>query len=386
MSKKVLHFVRKKSQLRASFIKNQISNHKVYSPSVVYKFDRYKGIDGGFAEFDYTDLEEINLANYETIWSKFLYKVFKRVSRKQAQLIIDYIVKQKIDVLHFHYGTDAGIYLPMLSKVKLPKVVSFYGYECSGFPKRFLGYGKVFLQNRTFKHATKIFAMSEDMQKDLIEIGCPKEKLIVHYYGTDTKKFETLHCYRDESIINFLIISGLAPQKGHVFLLKAFHKAHKRNPNIKLTIVGEGETKPLIEGIISNLDMNSYVSLNPFVVYGSPEHKSYFANADVFIHPSLTDTNGDKEGIPGAIIEAMAAGLPIISTNHAGIPYIIDNGKSGLLVDEWDEKSLIEAILKMASDAAVREEMGSLGQKYAIENLDLFNKEIELESIYQDIE
>ena len=75
--------------------------------------------------------------------------------------------------------------------------------------------------------------------------------------------------------------------------------------------------------------MGKYVTWHGPTVYASEEHKKYLQNADVFVHPSVTDVNGDKEGIPGAIVEAMAAGLPVISTYHAGIPNIIKNNKTG---------------------------------------------------------
>jgi len=384
--RKVLHIVRKKSQLKASFIKNQISNHIVFKPYVAYLFENYKGNDGGFAKHDYyKGLTTLNLSGGIDLIDKLYYKLFRRISKKQFKRISSFITENNINVIHFHYGTDAGIFLKNLRKLDISKVVSFYGYECSGFPKQFFGLGKYYLKYRTFKYADKITAMSEDMKNDLLSIGCPQEKIIVHYHGAYTQRFEYKHIYKNKVNTNFLIISGLAPQKGHKFLLEAFKKAYDINPNIELTIVGEGETRELIDQTISDLDMQTYVSLNPFVVYGSEEHKKYFAGSDVFIHPSLTDTNGDKEGIPGAIVEAMAAGLPVISTYHAGIPFIIENQKTGILVKEWDIDSLSKAILEFASDTDKRKRIAIAGQKYSLENLDLYTKEIELEEIYKKL-
>ena len=123
--------------------------------------------------------------------------------------------------------------------------------------------------------------MSEDMKNDLIEIGCPEEKIIVHYHGAKVKRFKATHDYKEEEIVRFLIISGFAAQKGHVFLLKSFKKALKFNTNIRLTIVGEGSEKEKIDKTIKDLKLQNYIDIKPFVVYGSKEHIKYFADYDV---------------------------------------------------------------------------------------------------------
>ena len=116
----------------------------------------------------------------------------------------------------------------------------------------------------------------------------------------------------------------------------------------------------------------------------SEEHKQYLCDADVFIHPSVTASNGAKEGIPGSIVEAMASGLPVISTFHAGIPYVIKNEDTGILVDEWDIEALSKSILKMA-DANLRKDLGLRAQEYAAKNLDVEEKGKDLENIYRSL-
>lgn len=381
--KKVIHFVRKSTQLKASFIQNQILNHIGYQPAIVYKFRSNKN-DGGFAEFDESNLEILDLSTHSGMEEKVIYTISKSISRRDTRVINEYIENIKPDILHFHYGTDAGLYTPIIKESNIPSVVSFYGYECSGFPRRFFGYGKTFLNNRVFKYVTKVFAMSPDMKNDLISIGCPPEKIIIHYYGTDVDRFYSKKVYKNNKVTNFLIISGLEPQKGHKFLLEAFQKAHLINPNINLKIFGAGRLESELKRHIMDNSMD-YVQMMGKVVYGSKEHLKQFADADAFIHPSVTDVNGDKEGIPGAIIEAMAAGLPVISTNHAGIPYIIKHGETGLLVDEFDVDSLVKMILRISTEPELRVFLGKKGQEYAMTNLRLADKELELERIYDSL-
>ena len=385
MKRTVAHFIRKSTQLRASFIQNQILSHIEYDPVVISKYESKK-TDGGFARFKSSEYQMLSLWNEKDVQSKLLYDGFKLITYRDVKKIEDFISERNVDLLHFHYGTDAGVYYPFLKNTQIPSVVSFYGYDCSGFPRRFMGYGKRYLNRRVFPYVDKVLAMSPDMKKDLIAAGCPEHKIIVHYYGTDVKRFHIGQEYdHSRSPVRFLLIAGLEPQKGPMFLLEAFRQAYHLNPSIRLDIVGDGRLRKEILEFIQVNDMGGYVNYHGPTVYASQEHMDFFRNADVFIHPSVTDTNGDKEGIPGAIVEAMAAGLPVISTYHAGIPYIIDHGQTGILVDEWNYKQLQDAILLLADDGRLREEIGKAGQSHALNNLDLHKKERALEQIYYDL-
>ena len=386
MNNIVLHLVRKNTQLKASFIQNQILNHIEFEPKVIFYENRSSNIDGGFASVLPENVIVHELEKKHIFLEKVQYKILKQINGISTTDLLKQIKLLNPRIIHLHYGTDAGLFLKAIRNINIPKVVSFYGYECSGFPKRFLGLGRYYLKYRTFRYADKILAMSEDMKNDLIEIGCPEEKIVVHYHGAKVKRFKAKHNYKEEAIVRFLIISGFTAQKGHVFPLKSFKKALKFNTNIRLTIVGEGSEKEEIIQTITNLKLQHYVDIKSFVVYGSQEHIKYFADYDVFIHPSLTDINGDKEGIPGAIVEAMAAGLPILSTFHAGIPFIIENEVSGLLVKERDIDDLAKKIVEISINRNLREQLGLKGQKYALEYLDLSKKEKDLERIYINLQ
>lgn len=379
---RVLHLIRKSTHLNASFILNQITNHINYSPFVGFYEQRSKEFDGGFSNSQNFDFEIISLNSRNGFLEKLRFKVLKQISSKAVSQIKEIIDEKKPKVVHLHYGTDAGLYLRHLKDSEIPTVVSFYGYECSGFPKIAFGLGKWYLKKFVFKYCTFVFAMSEDMKKDLIALGCPEDKVIVHYYGTDVNHFYSERSHVDKKKLDFLIISGFTPQKGHKYLIEAFALAYERNKNITLTIVGAGPLEQEIKNDIGRYELNDVVKTPGAVVYGSKDHLNLFNTHDVFIHPSITDTNGDKEGIPGSLVEAMAAGLPVISTFHAGIPYVLENGKDGLLVEEKDAHALGDAILRIASDLEMRKNLARSAQKRALMELDLKKNEKNLERIY----
>jgi len=386
MGKRVLHFIRKNSQLKASFIKNQITHHINYEPFIVYRKKVDKTNDGGFADFDLNSFDSLDLSYNETIVEKIKYRTIRTLSKRQIRMIENFVSEKKIDICHFHYGTDCGVFYPLLQKLKVPSVVSFYGYDCSSFPRFMFNYGREYLANRVFNKVTRVLAMSEDMKKDLINAGCPENKIIVHYYGTDTKKFFFNHNYLKNNKVILLILASLVPQKGHIFLLESIKRLVKSGiDNFELRISGTGELENKLRNYVKENNLSENVTFTGVIKYGSKEMLKEYHNADIFVHPSVIAPNGDKEGIPGTIIEAMSAGLPVISTYHAAIPYIIENEKTGLLVKEWDVKGLADAIERLINDIELRRRLGQNAQKYALENLDLIEKEKELESIYDGL-
>jgi colanic acid/amylovoran biosynthesis glycosyltransferase len=383
----ILHFVRKNTQLKASFINNQISHHIDWKAFVIYREQRFNPVDGGFAEFDISNYKYLDLSKDETLFEKYRYKTIKKLSKRQINIILEFICDNKVDVCHFHFGTDCGVYAPLLERLTIPSVVSFYGYDCSSFPKRFYGYGKVYLKRRVFKNITKVLAMSPDMKKDLISSGCPEEKIEVHYYGTDVQRFNNKDKqFKEQEIVTILNLCSLVPQKGQLFLLKSINGIIAKGvTNFRLRIVGTGELEQELNSYVVDNKLQDYVEFVGAIPYGGSDMLREYREADIFVHPSVVGPNGDKEGIPGTIVEAMSAALPVISTNHAGIPYIIINNETGLLVNENDVFALGEAIVLLIKNNDLRKSIGLSGQDFAMRNLDLLKKEIELEEIYSNL-
>ena len=376
--KKVTHLVRWFLPFTASFIRNQIIYHQNYQPNLVY----LQLEEGAFQE-------EIQ-SNFETFYpfdrnlDRMLYEKARLLTPSAKNKIKKYLKQHAPDVLHVHYGVDAILYASIIRDLGIPACVSFYGYDCTSFPKRFNGYGRKLLQSKVFQNPSvkAVLAMTEDMKRDLLHLGCPEEKVIVHYYGTETKPFFHEAARKENGVVNILIISGLHEKKGHKNLINAFAKAQEQTKkSMHLHIVGGGPLHNQIEAQIKNNSLKN-ISLHGPVKYGSDEHMTHIRKAHIFAHPSITPPNGDKEGIPGAIIEAMAAGLPVISTYHGGISYVLEHEKTGLLVKEHDQAGLTEAIVRLVSDTEQRNSIAQAGQAYALDFLDVQEKEKELESIY----
>ncbi len=387
MKPAVAHLVRKSAQLESSFINNQIVHHQTYQPIIIFavQSERYCG---GFAKFDIDNYVYFNSGEKRKLFWRMIFNYFKTISRKESIQINRFLTQHNANMLHLHYGTDAGIFWRIMRDSGIPSIVSFYGYDCSSFPNRFCGFGKIYLKKRVFKYASKIVAMSPDMKMDLMAAGCPENKIIVHYHGIDTETFNYFkrHVQKRKKTV-LLILSSLVPQKGHMFLLMGINELIKKYSlkRVVLRIVGKGELEFILKKYVKKESIHDYVKFIDAIPYASRMMKDEYQNADIFVQPSVTASNGDKEGIPGTIVEAMASGLPVISTFHAGIPFIIENGQTGLLVPEWDVHALAEGLVSLIINPDLRQRLSVQGQKYAIDELDIHRKEIELEKIYSSL-
>lgn len=377
---KVLHLTRKPFQfsLGTSFIYLQIKNHINFNPFQGCCIDYPPQLDN--ASTLYSNGIEIFCKKF---YDKIYFKLFKHISKKTAKNINEYINFNDISIIHFHYGSDATIYKNLIKILKVPFVVSFYGYDYTSFPKLYLGLGKILLNHIVFKYSNYILAMSPDMKNELIKLGCNENKILVHYFGNETNIFcNKNRIYNKTKKMKLLIVANLTEKKGHLFLLKALVKLKNINCEFYLTIVGEGILENKIKQFVSENNLSENVEYKKNIPYGTQEMINEYLNADIYVQPSITSKNNDKEGIPGAMIEAMASGLPIVSTYHAGIPYIIKDNETGLLVNEWDINHLCDNIFNLITNSKLRERLGMAGQEYVLNELDINIKIKELENIY----
>jgi glycosyltransferase involved in cell wall biosynthesis len=161
------------------------------------------------------------------------------------------------------------------------------------------------------------------------------ERYHVLYYGTDISRFNRTQ-KPDNQDYTFLQISSFAEKKGHIYTIHAFAKFLKDNPmiNAKLQFAGIGEYFEAMKALVTDLKLDRKVEFLGAV--NQDRAKQLLEQANCFLHHSITAENGDMEGIPNAIMEAMAMQLPIISTKHSGIPELIEDGVNGFLVAEKD--------------------------------------------------
>jgi len=218
-------------------------------------------------------------------------------------------------------------------------------------------------------------SISEEVADSVRLVYGAKLQSPVIFNGVDTKRFACSNCKKEKQEggeIILLHVGRFSPSKNHKLLIEAFSYALNQNPNLRLWLVGDGELRPSIEEMVQKLGLGDRIR---FLGIRSDVHK-LLEQADVFVLSS------DWEGMPLSILEAMAAGKPVVATSVGGVPELVENGLTGLLVPPDDANALAEALLLLAKEPELRQVMGQNGQKKAIDCFDISRTAREYEALY----
>ncbi len=282
-----------------------------------------------------------------------------------------FIVKKLIkkinpDIIHIHWGFPQG--LPLMYS-KIPYIITIYGGEVFMAKKFHL----IRILDRIIKNSYKTFTLTRGLTKVMREFGF-KSKLYSIPLGFDTKIFNPniknyqairkKYCKDNELMI--LCVARLVEKKGHEYLIDAFSKVYKKKKNIKLVLVGTGYLKEKLEARIKKLNLTKKIFLT-----GEISHDilpKYYKAADIFVLPSIIDSQADRETQGVVYAEAMATKLPVIGTNTGGIPDIISNKKVGILVEQKNSNQLAKAMEKLLNSKKLREYYAENAYKHVMKS------------------
>ncbi len=272
------------------------------------------------------------------------------------------IIKQKkIAFIHAHYGTGGLEALKAARFTKTPLIVSFHGYDASSKMKN-PGYVKRL--PALFAYAAAIVVSSTHMIKSL---GLDRWKEKVHFvpYGIDAGFFKSPQKFENQNLI--LLHSGrVVEKKGVPDLIIVFSHLLRKHSNICLHIVGDGEELERCKLLVQDLSIPE----EKIKFHGAQTQqsvKAFMGKADIFILNSRTAADGNMEGLPNAVLEAMSMEKAVVSTFHAGIPDAITNGYNGYLVEENDNTALESAIEKLLLHGEERARVGKNARQTVLE-------------------
>ena len=379
---KVAHVLRGYLATTETFIGNQIVSLREFQPIVLC---HYRVNGHSYPVPNLVSVDEL-LPLHLRVVDSIAYKA-RLLSPAAARALARSVLQQKAQLIHFHYLVDARFFLELKRITGLPAMVSAYGYDVSSFPRKYGGYGRRYLRP-LFDEIELFVAMSPDMRHDLIRLGCPDERIAVHYYGTDTRRFaypERKHVDEDE--IEILACGTLESKKAQHLTLEALRSADRRGMlkrRFRITFVGDGPMRSRLQRQVAKYGWQDRVTFMGHVPHHEEALVDTYRRADVFSLPSIT-VKGDKEGIPGTIIEAMASGLPIVSSYHAGIPAVIESGKEGILVEEGNVEAMAQAFAELIENRDLREQLGRAAASRATGELDLQQRTTNLERLYREL-
>lgn len=220
-------------------------------------------------------------------------------------------------------------------------------------------------QYRVYADAAGVITVSQ-LQKDRLAsmVGIPAEKIHVRHPGIDVPEAPPKHPARDT--IKCLAVGRMLPKKAPLETLEAFANAYRAEPRLRLDYIGEGPLMDVAIKYVQEHDLGEVVHL--LGAQPADVTLGYFRASDLYILHSIVDPGtGDEEGLPSTILEAMASGIPVVSTLHAGIPEAVAHGETGFLVQEGDVDAMAEYILNLARDADLRAAVGRKGWEVARE-------------------
>lgn len=285
------------------------------------------------------------------------------------------------DIAHCHFGPngDLAALLRNLGAFRGKIVTTFHGEAGYANEKK---YKKGF--KRLFEVGDLFLPMSEKEKQSLINLGCDPRKIVVHRMGVDTKKFAFFPSRpRPNRKIRLLTVARLLEKKGVEYGIRAVAKVVTQYPEIEYKIAGDGPLKNDLQHLIDHLNINDKVKILGFQL--QEQIAGLIKNVNLFLAPSVHSQDGDQEGIPVVIMEAMARGLPVLSTRHAGIPELVQDGISGFLVPERDPDALAEKLEYLARHQDLWPKMGRAGRNFIERHHDIDRLNDQLVLIFQQL-
>ena len=331
--------------------------------------------------FPFRDIHVIRKPTFHflrRIWFKQIADRPWRISQTEVRAIERALTESNAQLLHIYFGHIAVLLRPLIRQWRKPALVSFHGADVL-----------VDMQKPVYRRATeemlslvkRVLVRSDSLRQAVIDLGCAPEKIEIQRTGIPVGEFP----FRQRSIPGngqwrLLQAGRLIGKKGLKTTLRAFAKFRKEFPAARLTIAGEGPQLAELQSLARELHLAKAIDFAGFV--SQEKLRELFYNAHIFLHPSETGRDGNQEGVPNSMLEAMASGLPVFATRHGGIPEAVENNVSGILVNERDHGALADGLIEILKSPDRLRTMGCLASESVARNFNQTEQARRLEEIY----
>lgn len=290
------------------------------------------------------------------------------------------------DLVHAHFGTDAARVWPAASALLLPLVVTLHGYDITidervwrahpgaherAYPDR--------LRALAAAPAVHFVAVSEAMRQKAIARGIPSDKVTVSYIGVDVARFRPSGLPLAARRRAVLFVGRLVEKKGVAYLIDAFARVQAAIPDAELIILGDGPLR-------AELDARAARQAVHASFLGGKDSAGVahqLAEARVFCLPSVVAASGDGEGLGIALLEAQAAGVPVVTSAQGGRDEAIRHGQTGFAFRERDVATLAHHLTQLLSDDALCARLGAAARTFVCTHFDLARCTDRLEDVYE---
>jgi colanic acid/amylovoran biosynthesis glycosyltransferase len=286
------------------------------------------------------------------------------------------------EIIHCHFGPNGtrAALLRDIGALTGNLITVFHGYDLTMYIRS----SGERVYDALFKAGDLFLPISERWRRRLIELGCDERKTLVHRMGIDCTRLS----FRPrrpapDGIIRLVTVARLVEKKGVEYGIRAVARLRKTHANLEYNIVGDGPLGPELRRLVDELDAAATVKLLGWK--HQEEAAEILGESHIMVAPSVTAGDGDQEGIPVVLMEAMALGLPIVSTLHSGIPELVEDGLSGFLVAERDVDALADRLSHLLEHPETWPGMGKAGRAFVEANYNIDKLNDRLVEIYQSL-
>jgi len=283
--------------------------------------------------------------------------------------------REQVELVHIYLGSEAIRLKDWMVATSLPVVVSFHGADLSDHVSdREL--------QAVFRHATLLLHRSDSLRRALLSRGAPEAKLRPNPTGVPLPTEDHIRSRGADEPIRLLQACRFIPKKGLDTTLQAVALLVQAGHPVEMVLAGAGPEETKLRKLAAKLAISDRITWRGFL--RESELAAEYARADVFLHPSRETGSGDREGIPNALLEAMAMGKLVISTRHSGIPEAIDHGQTGYLMDDNAPESLAKLIELARNDPGKTTAMGHAARKSIESNFSVKQCVATLQDAYRE--
>lgn len=359
-------------------IYRQVTGLQKFQTFVLTK-SRENTADFPFGDVDVLPRPRINfLARFHKKYIRRMEAVFYRGEYDQLCTALG---RRHADLLHVYFGHTGVHLLPFLRNWDGPSLVSFHGMDImlrDADPQ----------YNRSLTELLQtlpmVLARSESLAARLVELGCSREKIRINRTGIPLGDFPfTQRTTPSDGKWHLVQACRLIEKKGLDVTLQAFAAFQQRFPNAHLTIAGDGRLLAELQAQAMQLGIDKVVTFSGF--QSQENLAALYQTAHIFIHPSQTTAKLDQEGVPNAMLEAMATGLPVVATLHGGIPEAVIDGQDGFLTPERNVEALTSSLFRLSESPDTYSRLSAAAAESVREKFEQSRAIAALEGHYEEL-
>ena len=325
--KKVLHYKTNFLNKSETFIQRLTENHQNYTAAAFCY--RKKELAGSIPVFESPKKGFESIKNSAAFHANLPLPFYRKI-----------VSEQKPNIIHAHFGYDAYKMVKIARAENIPLVTSFYGSDVSRLPSE-LFWEKRY--NKLAESGAYFIAASDFMKHQLTELGFPQEKIGTVRFGLHPEEFSFESKKPNQN--NIMMVGRLVEKKGFEYAIRAVAQLKNHGFEPDVNIYGDGPLMNGLKQLASDLNLDDQIHFHGFL----PNNKISLAHQkhSIILAPSVTASDGDMEGLPNTILEAMASGTVVVATKHAAIPEAIHHKETGFLAKESDINELSGILIQI---------------------------------------